>query len=174
MVPLKPAFLSQPFSEIFDRHFRMHSTGGKVPEWLTILAQVVDEVPQNAFQTLDFPNQAFGVLKGQGDCLMVGGFIGHASSSVYGRQGKMNKKFTHPNDPERHGPFHSLEACRHLAARFLLENRDEFSKWLMSQEIDPADAIAWAGRMEALLQAVVRGLRDWPGLPLDPTRRAGN
>jgi hypothetical protein len=83
----------------------------------------------------------------------------------------MDEKFTYPYDPDRHGPRYGQKACAIFAARFVLENRDEFSGWLEGLGIDPADALAWAGRTEALHQAAVRGLRDWPGGLLDPTQR---
>jgi hypothetical protein len=84
---------------------------------------------------------------------------------------KMDEKFTYPYDPERHGPHYSQKTCAIFAARLVLENRDEFSDWLRDRGIDPADTLAWAARTEALHQAAVRGLRDWPGGLLDPMRR---
>jgi hypothetical protein len=76
---------------------------------------------------------------------------------------KMDDKFKFPYDPEQHGPIHSIPACDHLAARFVAENREDYAAWLQAKGIDPADAFAWAGRMENLHQVAARlalGLGD--------------
>ena len=75
----------------------------------------------------------------------------------------MDEIFKLPHDPARHGPHCSMLGCEHLAARFLIENREGFTAWLQRKGIDPADALSWAGRMESVHQVAARlasGLGD--------------
>jgi hypothetical protein len=56
------------------------------------------------------------------------------------------------------GPDYGLEGARILASAWVLENRSEFVAWLDHRNIDAADALAWAERMETLHRIALRGL----------------